>query len=567
MKRNKLYFLLFSVICSLLAACASQSLIQGGPKDETPPALIQSKSSPNFQTNYKAKEIVFYFDEYVKVHEANSNVLVTPPLVYNPKVVSRGKKVVFQFNEKEELRENTTYIIQFGNGIQDITESNPAVDLFFVFSTGAQIDSFVIRGRMLHYEDFKPVDGALALLYDIASDSAIYNNRPVYFARTNPNGIFEIRYAAAGTYYLAGLKDENGNYRFDQSKEAVGFYDNPIELISDTLQLEPIFIFTESGTPIIQDVDSTAKGTLKVRFDKEITESQIEVKAENIRYEIRREPSGFTIFHEADTLIRHSIAVNHENGKTDSLKVVSYPLNEKMSNAAVSASAFGNFRRSEHPDSAITLQFTPPIKDLDPTKWQIINKSDSTKLPVKLRRKSADKWQSLLDLEPLFPGNFQIKIQEDGITDFYGAKNKAEIIIPLQIPEANQFVELALTLDSLDTAQAYIFSLMQKNKPIDRWQVVGEKSNFRIFKGLQSGEYTLEVLFDSNANGRRDSGKYLEKKYPERLKIIPLEALRPDWDSRQSIIIGGDLNFLTQTEEEIEEEKSAGEESDDKGKN
>ena len=49
---------------------------------------------------------------------------------------------------KEELKPNTTYNLNFGNSIADITEGNLAGELQYVFSTGDFLDSLTWLGTV-----------------------------------------------------------------------------------------------------------------------------------------------------------------------------------------------------------------------------------------------------------------------------------------------------------------------------------------------------------------------------------------------------------------------------------
>ncbi len=136
-------------VALVLTACATIISPQGGPKDETPPALVADKSTANLQTNFKKQRIELTFDEWVQVQDVFNQVLVSPPLRYPYKVSLKQRTVRFDFDEREILRDSATYTINFGAAVKDLTEKNPAENLRFVFSTGPYIDSLSIRGVMV----------------------------------------------------------------------------------------------------------------------------------------------------------------------------------------------------------------------------------------------------------------------------------------------------------------------------------------------------------------------------------------------------------------------------------
>ena len=94
----------------------------GGPKDTIPPVITKVSPLPgtvNVPTH--GTKLVFTFNEYVKIKEANS-IYLSPPMEKKPKSAIHGKSVVVTF--EEDLEPNTTYyycaqalcILSFGWG-------------------------------------------------------------------------------------------------------------------------------------------------------------------------------------------------------------------------------------------------------------------------------------------------------------------------------------------------------------------------------------------------------------------------------------------------------------------
>ena len=205
-------------LSSLLFRCANPLPPDGGPKDERPPQVVQEKSSQNFQTNYTKKPIEIAFDEWVEIRDPFNQIIVSPPLRYPYEIYIKKRSVIFEFDEREELRDSATYTINFGEAIQDFTEGNPADQLRFVFSTGPYIDSLSVRGKIVDARTYEPVEGAVFMLYENTADSVVRTERPFYFARTNDRGLFTIENVKAGTFNGFALLDNNLNYRFDQAQ-------------------------------------------------------------------------------------------------------------------------------------------------------------------------------------------------------------------------------------------------------------------------------------------------------------------------------------------------------------
>ena len=161
-----IYGICLCILHGILFSCATPIAPDGGPKDETPPQVDSIGTTPNFQTNFQKQRIEITFDEWIKLDDVFNEVVVSPPLNKRPQITTKGKTVRVDFDEEEVLREAATYTINFGEAVQDLTESNPAEDLRFVFSTGDFIDSLEISGTIKDVLTNEPVEGALFMLYD-----------------------------------------------------------------------------------------------------------------------------------------------------------------------------------------------------------------------------------------------------------------------------------------------------------------------------------------------------------------------------------------------------------------
>ncbi len=207
-------FLLFMPFL-FIQSCANIVAPTGGAKDEVPPKVIEEKSTPNFQTNFKKQRIALTFDEWIKLEDVFSQVVVSPPLEEQPQVTQDGKKVIFEFGKKEILRENATYTINFGAAVKDLSEGNVAKNLRFVFSTGAIIDSLTVRGRVVDAQTGLPTEGVVLMLYDNFADSVVRKIKPFYFGRTDKNGEAIIDNVREGKFKVFALLDKDLNYLYN----------------------------------------------------------------------------------------------------------------------------------------------------------------------------------------------------------------------------------------------------------------------------------------------------------------------------------------------------------------
>ena len=167
--RNKLQTLLYIVFVSFFFSCAQVVIPSGGNKDIVPPKVV--KYIPDSASiNFKSKSIAIFFDEFVYLKDLNNQLIISPPLEYQPDIKLKNKIITIDFDKNEILKLNTTYSISFGNAIQDIHENNPIENFKYVFSTGNFIDSLIVKGKIENAFDHKTEKDILVMLYNAFKD-------------------------------------------------------------------------------------------------------------------------------------------------------------------------------------------------------------------------------------------------------------------------------------------------------------------------------------------------------------------------------------------------------------
>jgi len=123
----------FFLLMFLFASCAIQVPPDGGRKDLEPPHIISSEP-PNYSTSFNGHDIVLNFDEFISLNEINSQLIVSPLLKYSVETKVRKKSLFIHI--KDTLLENSTYTMNFGEGIIDYNEGNKLSNFQFIFSPG-----------------------------------------------------------------------------------------------------------------------------------------------------------------------------------------------------------------------------------------------------------------------------------------------------------------------------------------------------------------------------------------------------------------------------------------------
>ena len=207
-------------IALAIASCARMGQPDGGWYDDDPPKVLGCTPADQ-ATNVTTKKITILFDEYIKLTDATNKVIVSPPQLEVPDIKAAGKKIVVEL--QDSLMPNTTYTIDFSDAISDNNENNPMGNYTYSFSTGEQIDTFEVSGYVLDASNLEPIKGIMVGLYNDLADSAFQTKPLLRVSRTDGSGHFVVKGVAPGTYRAYALQDADGDFRFSQKSEMIGF--------------------------------------------------------------------------------------------------------------------------------------------------------------------------------------------------------------------------------------------------------------------------------------------------------------------------------------------------------
>ena len=231
------------VAFAALSGCAAVGNPDGGPYDEKPPRITGSHPE-NGATGVKTKKVTIDFNEFIKLENANEKVVISPPQIEQPEIKVTGKKI--QVELFDTLKPNTTYSIDFADGIVDNNEGNPLGDYCFRFSTGDAIDTLEISGYVLNAEDLEPVKGMTVGLHSDLSDSAFMTKPFERVSRTDADGHFTVRGIAPGTYRIYAVTDMDQTFSYSQRNEKIAWMDSVI-VPSSELRYREDTIFKDNG--------------------------------------------------------------------------------------------------------------------------------------------------------------------------------------------------------------------------------------------------------------------------------------------------------------------------------
>lgn len=204
----------------LITSCARMGNPDGGWFDDTPPRVIGASPAEK-STNVNSRKINIYFDEYIKLQDAQNKVIVSPPQLEQAEIKDGGRRI--QIELKDSLKANTTYTIDFGDAIVDNNEGNPMGNYAYSFSTYDEIDTLEVAGYVLNAENLEPIKGILVGLYENLSDTIFRKEPMIRISRTDSRGHFSIKGAAARTYRAYALQDADADFVYNQKSEMIAF--------------------------------------------------------------------------------------------------------------------------------------------------------------------------------------------------------------------------------------------------------------------------------------------------------------------------------------------------------
>lgn len=534
-------FLIYGFGLLWLSSCANIVAPLGGPRDEVPPKLIVSESTPNLQTRFEKQPIQLTFDEWVILDDVFNQVLISPPLAKRPDFRIKKRAVIVEFAEDEVLLPNATYTINFGDAVRDLTEKNPAENLKFVFSTGDQIDSLFVEGTIREVATREPIEDALFMLYADLEDSIVYEKKPFYFAKSDKEGRFRIDNIREGSFKGFALLDGNLNYLFDNNTENIAFPDSLIQVSGDSLLSFTLELFENEAPLRLLDWQSPKPGLVQLLFNDVPQKAILDYNPEafdpileydgdtlNFWYGLGSETSRYLYF-EADSLNRDTLEIKPGN------------MEELPPLMLLQPKASGSELR-QNPGEDLVLRFNHPISSIDTAAWQLLR--DSTREAMRFS----------FELDTLGFRNITLRFawQEDmfyalelmpgACRDIFGSASDT-IRLNIRSSEFKEYGNVILRLADMLPQKNYRFELLEKSGRLVRtFSVSGKESHEQRFRTLPSGQYNLNIYEDANQNGRWDTGNYLKRRQPERILLRQLEQLRKNWDLEVAVAVEEELN-------------------------
>lgn len=560
----------------LLQACANMAAPTGGAYDVDPPKVRQAK--PNFNSlGASPSKIEIEFDENIKIKSPAEKVIITPPQQILPIIRSVGKKAVVEL--KDELKPNTTYTIDFTDAIADNNEENPLENFVFSFSTGDQLDTLSISGKVLAAQDLEPVTGTYVGIHSNFDDTVFTRVPFERISRTDSRGNFTVRGMAPGKYKVFALNDQNRDYKYDNPQEAIAFLDS-IVIPSSMSAVRQDTVFVDS---ITIDTIRTVQYTRFLPDDLVLRSFQSDFQRQYLQKHERTEPHKLTLYFAAptvmpdfsllqpevsnddwyvtersagnDTLLlwitdsliyqQDSIRMKINYTRTDSLNKNYIDTDTISFNIRKSARDKREQKNDEKKDgeeaekeqirflginsnvqstfelfNPIRFEFEQPIVRFDSSFVRLEMAVDSLFEPVPFRMERDTLNPRKLTIRPRWEpgGKYKLTVDSALLISPYGLwNNKYEQ--SFTVKPLDQYGNLEVNIVGLPEGKVVFVELLDKSDKPFRKSFV--KGNTVRFQDLQPGEIYARLVIDENRDGVWTTGNYEDKRQPEMVYYYP----------------------------------------------
>ena len=525
---KKIQSLFLIVLVLSFSQCAKKGRPDGGPKDEDAPLFVTA--NPPYETiNFDKNEINIYFNEYIKLKDLSKQLIISPPLnPENPTLISPqgspSKYIKIQI--LDTLLENSTYIFDFGNSVQDNNEANTLERFKYVFSTGAYIDSLTLSGSVKNSFKSESVENIKLLLYRLDSaytDSAVYNRKPDYVTSTLDSSNYEFSNLRKGNYLLVALNDAGSDYVFNPKTDEIGFLKDTIWLPRDSIIKTELSIFKEELPYIFRRGKEIRKGQLIFGYQG---------KPSNIKIEnLSAVPDNFQtiIFPEKD---KDTLNLWHSPIEKDSLifkisnnniiDTITVALRKKQLDSLTVTKITGGVLNIKD-----TLFFSTnnPIIKIDTSKINFVH-TDSIYITYKAFISKKESSVGFL-FEKKFKTSYKLNLYPDALVDIFETSNDT-VISQFRTRSIEDYGEISLAIQNPEKVPV-IIQLTDIND-VTVAQETSSENKIISFKYLIPKKYKIRIIYDTNNNGKWDTGNYLEKKQPEPVQYFPeVQEIRPNW--------------------------------------
>ncbi len=543
---KKFIVILFALF---LVACANVVAPTGGPKDEMPPLVISSRPINN-STNFQDRTVRITFDEYITLSDVQKNIMVSPPTKTFPNIRMTGKTMVMRFHE--DLQENTTYSISFGEAVKDLHEGNVMLGYNLVFSTGDIIDSLCFEGKVASAFTLKPVENMYVMLYDastVSPDSLNFlplTHHPDYITTCEKNGHFFFFGLPLKPFYIFAIKDLNSNRKFDLPNEEIAFknelfYPLVKEDFQDSTQRDALkinmysFVQQDSVQRLLKK-ELVENGVYHFAFKYPADAVELDVEEEHIfpkkvvkTFSQNRDTITFFCSDELDSLTysmkfdtvqeQQRVSLNVKKKKRAKADVL-----KPMQIKALTRNGF------IMPGKNFEIAFSAPIHHHDADVVECFICEHDTLSGISLQSCDENNMRYALADVTLHEGKqYKLVLRDSVFFNVLGETNEQKVF-NFAVAEESQFGNVYVKMTVPEGVPQLRVELIDDKEKVVDYQILTTSDKVRFYQ-VNPGKYRLKIIHDLDRNGVWTPGDLRERRQPEKVEFYEgVLEVRANWD-------------------------------------
>ena len=521
-------------LASMVSGCASMQSPTGGPKDSIPPEIVKELPK-NFTKNFTAKKIEIEFNEFVKLNNEYTEISVSPAMDIPPGF--RVKKENLEIEFKQELEANTTYSINFGKAIADVNESNILKNYSYVFSTGNEIDSLSISGKVINSLTKEKLKDVTVFILPVSQDSLFGKKKASVFNITDTAGTFKLSNLREDTYKLYALLEQGGDRIYNGQDEEIGFLQNPLKLTKDTSGIVLQVFKQYPSLFMVKDRRIEGDGRINLTFNRPIVDPTITIiepasinQSKTVEFSQSRDSA--TVWLPELSFDSIDVVVNSADKALDTVTLRRNKRDTYIKSLVASDNLSGSKIR---PGSELILKFSSPIKSYQESQITLLEDS----IPAKGYQLVKDP-NSLRIYKLKYPWKLKkqyvLKLAENAFTDVLGTKSKV-YTKKFELDVDDNYGSISINVSVPDTTKTYLVQWLNERKEVLRQNSV-KKNTLLNYIRYPTAKYLIRVIYDDNANGEWDTGNVKEGRQPEKTwNFEKTISLRPNWDLEENLVI------------------------------
>ena len=444
-------------------------------------------------------------------------IVPDPGSAYETKV--KNNVVTLKFDKP--LAENTTYTLNFRNGIKDLTERNPANNLKLVISTGNEIDSLQINGTVTDLFTKLPKLDVTVGLYP-ADTLPFSKKKPLYFVKTDSAGNYLIENVKNNKYFLLAFTDKNNNLRYDEKEELLGFPADSIDL-QTSIHIPDLEIYKADHSRNRIRRALSRENEFILQLDKPALDAKVTYERDSTALAYRLSGSTLTFFKMNENLqdsIQTTIFLKDSLLVTDTLKQKIYfreSTNKKTKVATLPITS--SIRSGQELTREITYQLTfeTPLVRMDTSNITFLT---DTLEKEKINIQIIDNQNININVSTLAEREVTLNIPPNIFENYLGDTNAVLLLKNIILHEEQTGLLEGETPDK-ETPKIAILQNEQRNREIARQSFTDRF----LFERILPGSYHITIIYDTNTNGIWDPGNIDRLTLPEKV-VTTREPLR-----------------------------------------